>query len=432
MSKRQKSLKSFTEMCTVFPGGVNSPVRSCQEVGTHPLIIDRADGAYIYDIDDNKYFDFCNSWGVHINGHLHPHITRAIASRLNKGTSYGIPCLHEKLLADKIKLFVPSCEKLRFVSSGTESTMSAVRVARGYTKKNLVIKFAGNYHGHSDQFLIQAGSGVLGLQNASSDGIPQDVLKWTLNLPYNDQRALKETLSRKEIASNLAAIIVEPVACNMGVVVAEKSFLELLREETEKHSALLIFDEVITGFRLSKGGAQEYYGIIPDLSCFAKIIGGGLPCAAFGGKKEIMDVLAPNGAVYQAGTLSGNPLAMGAGLAALELLERPNFYEELLKKTERFVLPLKEFIEKNNLRCTVNSVGSLMTIFFGVTKVTNLEESKKADREMYKKLYLYMLEHGIYIPPSQFEAWFFSIVQSDEEIDRARKLVCTFLQNIGV
>jgi glutamate-1-semialdehyde 2,1-aminomutase len=323
----QQSSSLFDKACRVIPGGVNSPVRACKSVGCDPLFVAKAQGCTITDVDGNEFIDFVGSWGPMILGHAHPDVVRAITETAPNGTSFGAPCPLEVELAELVCDSVPSLEKVRFVSSGTEATMSAIRLARGYTGRNMVIKFDGCYHGHADSFLVKAGSGVITLGIPGSPGVPDDIVKNTLSIPYNDTRVLEETLRDDKL--DIACVIVEPVAGNMGVVVPELSFLQKLRELTSELGIVLIFDEVITGFRLALGGAQERFGITPDLTCLGKIIGGGLPVGAYGGKQAIMDNIAPDGPVYQAGTLSGNPLAMAAGLAMLKVVRRPGFYEEL-------------------------------------------------------------------------------------------------------
>ncbi len=347
MKTRAKSQQIYQQLCQVIPGGVNSPVRACKSMDQIPMVADHAYGDIIVDADGRAYIDFCGSWGALIHGHAHPAILDAVQRRMAKGTSFGVTTALEGEVAQEMIKLVPSIEKIRFVCSGTEAAMSVARLARGFTHRNLIVKFSGNYHGHADFFLIQAGSGVLEVSpTASSEGIPEDIVKNTICLPYNDRKACQMLFSHPDYQDRIAAVILEPIAGNMGVVPADIGFIQFLREATEKMGALLIFDEVITGFRVAKGGAQAIYPVRPDLACYGKIIGGGFPVAAFGGRREIMDYLAPLGPVYQAGTLAGNPIAMEAGLQSLRLLQRPGFYEELLRKTTLFIEPIEARIHE--------------------------------------------------------------------------------------
>ncbi|CAG35541.1 glutamate-1-semialdehyde 2,1-aminomutase [Desulfotalea psychrophila] len=412
-----KSKKLFAEAKKVIPGGVNSPVRACLSVGCDPLFIERAEGSYIYDADGQKYLDFVNSWGPMIMGHAHPDIIKAIQDAAVYGTSYGAPTSSEVDLASMVVEAVPSIEKVRFVSSGTEATMSAVRLARGYTGKNVIVKFDGCYHGHADSFLVKAGSGVLTLGIPGSPGVPEDIVKNTISIPYNSVEALETTLRDADL--NIACVIVEPVAGNMGCVPPAPGFLQKLREITAEEGIVLIFDEVITGFRLSYGGAQQYYGVTPDLTCLGKIIGGGLPVGAYGGKADIMNSVAPDGPVYQAGTLSGNPLAMAAGKAALKLLQQDGFYEDLNQKSAAYADGLLEVAGRVGLPMQLNRVGSVMTSFFTATPVTDFETAMKADTGLYGRHYRQMLDSGIYLAPSQFECSFMSSTHSDADLKRA-------------
>jgi len=423
MKQNSQSKKVYTEMCNVIPGGVNSPVRSFSGLGLSPLIVASGQGDLIKDVDGNEYIDYCGSWGALIHGHAHPKILEAAQKSMERGTTFGISTEVEGELAKKIVEMVPDIEKVRCVSSGTEATMSAIRLARGFTGRDLVIKFSGNYHGHADFFLVQAGSGVLGLSQSSSAGIPPELVQHTLSLTYNDSNILLDA----HIQKKLAAVIVEPIAGNMGVVPARPYFLRALRKMTSDVGALLIFDEVITGFRLGRGGAQEYFDIKPDLTCLGKIMGGGFPAAAFGGRAEIMDHLAPLGKVYQAGTLSGNPVAMTAGLQALQLLERENFYAELEEKANLITQPLKEKIKNKGLNACVQQVGSMFTLFFGQTKVENLDDAKKLDLQKFAEFFRYLLERGVYIPPSQHEAWFVSAAHTERHLEKTRDLILDFL-----
>ncbi len=411
-----KSIELFKNAQKVIPGGVNSPVRACRSVGCDPLFIEKANGAYVYDADNNKYVDFVCSWGPMIMGHSHPSVVEAIQKAAANGTSYGAPTSSEIDLAAMVVEAVPSIEKVRFVSSGTEATMSAVRLARGYTGKDMIVKFDGCYHGHADSFLIKAGSGIVTLGIPGSPGVPEDIVKNTMSIPYNNVEVLEKTLRDK--ADDIACVIIEPVAGNMGCVPPAEGFLKKLRELTAELSIVLIFDEVITGFRLSYGGAQEYYGVTPDMTCLGKIVGGGLPVGAYGGKTEIMDCIAPDGPVYQAGTLSGNPLAMAAGKAALNILKQDGFYKELNSKAEYFAGELTAVAKKVGVETTLNRVGSFMTSFFTDQTVTDFDSAMTADTELYSKHYREMLAQGIYLAPSQFEVGFISSAQSDEDIKK--------------
>ncbi len=412
---RSKAL--FQKAQELIPGGVNSPVRACKSVGCDPLFIDRAAGSKVYDVDGNEYVDFVCSWGPMILGHNHPAVLEAIREALANGTSFGAPTPKEIELAELVIEALPSVEKVRFVSSGTEATMSAIRLARGYTGKKVVIKFDGCYHGHADSFLVKAGSGVITLGIPGSPGVPEDIVKNTIAIPYNDPETLEKTLRDESL--DIACVIVEPVAGNMGVIPPASGFLEKLRALTSELGVVLIFDEVITGFRLSFGGAQKKFGVMPDLTCLGKIIGGGLPVGAYGGKKEIMDMIAPVGPVYQAGTLSGNPLAMAAGVATLLQLKEPGFYEALDEKAASFAGALAGLAEKYSMPSTLNRVGSMMTNFFAKGPVTDFESAMKADAEKYGEFYREMLSLGIYLAPSQFEAAFISAAQTKEDLDKA-------------
>jgi glutamate-1-semialdehyde 2,1-aminomutase len=414
----ENSKEAFTNARKVIPGGVNSPVRAFKSVGINPIMIDSAKGSVIKDIDGNEYIDFVSSWGPLILGHANSTILEAIQETAQKGTSFGAPTILETQMAELIVEMVPSIEKVRMVNSGTEATMSALRLARGYTKRDRVVKFKGNYHGHADSFLIKAGSGAITLGLPDSPGVTSATAQDTLVADYNNLDSVEKLF--KEQGNEIAAIIVEPVAANMGVVPPQKGFLERLRKLADEYDSLLIFDEVITGFRLAKGGAQEYFGVTPDLTTLGKIIGGGLPVGAYGGKKEIMDMLAPDGPVYQAGTLSGNPLAMAAGLAMLKILnETPRFYEELERKAARLEAGLKANLDKTGTKGIVNRVGSLLTLFFTEkTQVTSFDEAMESNTEHYAHYFRESLDNGIYLAPSQFEALFISNAHSDEDIDR--------------
>lgn len=413
INNREKSAAAFAEALQVIPGGVNSPVRALRSVGTTPLFVKEAKGAYVTDIDDNKFIDFCMSWGVFILGHNQEKVSKAAVDAVMRGSSYGIPTVSETILAQKVREAIPSMERLRFVNSGTEATMSAIRVARGYTGRDILVKFEGNYHGHADHLLVAAGSGVANISNASSAGVPNDFVKHTVVLPYNDIEALKKYFA--ENGDKVAALILEPVACNMGVVVPSEEFLKTTREVTSKHGAVLIFDEVITGFRLSRGGAQQRFGIKPDMTTVGKIAGGGFPAAAFGGREDIMRCLAPDGPVYQAGTLSGNPVAMAAGIETLNQLSRPGFYEELEERSNKFIEKLEKIVEGKGIQ--LNRCGSMFTLFFNDDPVRNFQDTKRSNQERFAKYFRNMLSKGIYVSPSQFEGNFISACHTQEILD---------------
>lgn len=392
------------------------------------MVVDRAAGDLLFDADGHSYIDYCGSWGPLIHGHAHPVIVNAVTKRLEKGTSFGITTQLEGEIAEEVVKLIDSIEKIRFVSSGTEAGMTAARLARGFTKRDVIVKFIGNYHGHADFFLVQAGSGVLEVSpTASSDGIPEDVVKHTVCLPYNDIEACATLFSNPQFQNNIAAVILEPIAANMGVVPADPAFIQFLRKETEKRGIVLIFDEVITGFRIGLQGAQKHYGVKADLTCFGKIIGGGLPAAAFGGRKEIMDCLAPLGSVYQAGTLSGNPLAMEAGLQGLKLLQAPGFYEELERKTSLLVDPIQKRIQQKNWNACIQRVGSMFTLFLGKKEVKNLEDALQVNDKLYAKMFRTLFEKGIYVAPSPNEAWFVSSAHTDEHLEQTAEAILEFL-----
>jgi glutamate-1-semialdehyde 2,1-aminomutase len=400
----------------ILVGGVNSPVRAFRAVGGSPLLIDRASGSRLWDTDGREYLDYVCSWGALILGHAHPDIVDAITDQARRGTSYGMTSPLEIELAERIARAIPSIERIRFVSSGTEATMSAVRAARAFTKRDLLLKFEGGYHGHSDSFLVEAGSGLATLGISSSPGVPQALATLTLNAPYNNAAAVERLFG--EHAGKIAAVIIEPIAANMGVVPPEPGFLESLRRVSERDGALLIFDEVITGFRLAYGGAQNVYGLKPDITVLGKIIGGGLPVAAYGGRREILDQIAPHGPVYQAGTLSGNPLAMRAGLTTLGLLEDPVFYKPLNARAERLANGLREALGESALPGQVNPSGSLLTLFFASEPVRDYAGAKRSDTTRFAAFFREMLARGVLLPPSQFEAIFVSAAHSDEDISR--------------
>ena len=413
--KYNKSINEFRLANQLIPGGVNSPVRAFKSVDCSPVFIASAKGSKITDIDGNKYIDFVSSWGPMILGHANKDVLNSIENTATNGTSYGAPTKIESEMAQKIIEMVPSIDKVRMVNSGTEATMSAIRLARGFTKKEYIIKFSGNYHGHGDSFLIKAGSGALTLGLPDSPGVTKNTAKDTLIADFNDLDSVEHLLIQKR--DLVAAIIVEPVAGNMGLVLPKSGFLNGLKRLSVKYNCLLIFDEVMTGFRLAKGGAQEYYNVIPDLTTLGKIIGGGLPVGAYGGKKEIMDFLAPIGPVYQAGTLSGNPLAMSAGLTVLNQLD-DKLYNKLEIISNRIHQGLLKNIEETNTNAIINRNGSMLTMFFTSEKeVNNYEDAMNCDLVKFSKYFKLMLDRGIYLPPSQYECLFFSSVLSDKDIN---------------
>jgi glutamate-1-semialdehyde 2,1-aminomutase len=414
--KTDRSTILFQNSQKVIPGGVNSPVRACKAVGTLPRFIHRADGCRLFDADDNAYIDYVGSWGPMILGHRHPAVIQAITEALSRGTSFGAPTDLEMELACRVIEAVPSVDMLRMVNSGTEATMSAVRLARGATGRDIIIKFDGCYHGHADTLLVDAGSGVATLNIPGSPGIPASVVQHTLSLPYNDAEAVRSVMAEK--GKDVAAIIVEPVAGNMGMVPPASGFLETLREVTQENGSLLIFDEVMCGFRVAYGGAQSLYDIRPDLTCFGKIIGGGLPVGAYGGRKDIMSQIAPEGAVYQAGTLSGNPVAMAAGLATLEQLRQPGVYDTLEKRSGRLAEGLAAAARRNGVPASFNRVGSMLGMFFTDRTVENFETAKTSDLPRFGRYYREMLDAGIYLAPSQFEACFVSLAHDDAAIEQ--------------
>jgi len=411
-----KSEYLFNKAQQSIPGGVNSPARAFKSVGGVPVFMKKAKGSVLTDEDGNQYIDYVGSWGPMILGHAHPAIVKAVQDAAFNSTSFGAPTETEINMAELVKQMVPNVDRVRMVNSGTEACMSAVRVARGFTGKEKIIKFEGNYHGHGDAFLIKAGSGALTLGKPSSPGVTKGTAKDTLNATYNDLGSVEKLLEKNK--DNVAAIIVEPVAGNMGCVPPNPDFLEGLRELCDSHETILIFDEVMTGFRLARGGAQERFDVWADLVTFGKIIGGGLPVGAFGGKKEIMDMVAPVGDVYQAGTLSGNPLAMSAGYTLLSMLEKhPEYYVELEEKTEYLKKRLNIVLKTSGLPYTINQVGSMITVFFTGETVTNFETANKNDQELFRQFFHGMLKRGIYLPPSPFESWFLSKSLTYQQLD---------------
>ncbi|MEE0457531.1 MAG: glutamate-1-semialdehyde 2,1-aminomutase [Anaerovibrio sp.] len=435
MLNLEKSAAAFAEAKKLMPGGVNSPVRSYRSVDCNPPFIARAEGSHIYDIDGNEYIDYVGSWGPMVVGHAHPQVVKALQEAAARGTSYGAPTLIESQLAKKVMEVYPSIEVIRMVNSGTEATMSALRLARGYTHRNKIVKFIGCYHGHSDSLLVKAGSGMATFGVPDSPGVTPGTAQDTITIPYNDFEAVKEVFA--EQGQEIAAIIVEPVAGNMGLVLPKPGYLDLLRKVTEENGALLIFDEVMCGFRASLGGAQAAYAIKPDLTCLGKIIGGGLPVAAYGGRREIMEQVSPAGPVYQAGTLSGNPLAMTAGLETLKIITappepgEPDYSRVLTIKTKKLVLGVAQKAKEAGVTLQVQQAGSMFGFFFSPVEVVDYETSAAADQEAFKVWFKAMLEQGIYIAPSQFETLFMSGAHTDEEIDRTIEAAGKALQQVA-
>lgn len=417
----ERALKSI-------PGGVNSPVRACKAVKSDPIFFERGEGAYLIDVDGNRYIDYVCSWGPLILGHSHPEVIANVYFATKKGTSFGAPTWQEVELAEFIKSCIPSIEKIRLVNSGTEATMSAIRLARAYTGRKKIIKFEGCYHGHVDSLLVKAGSGLATFGIPSSPGIPEELTAHTLNLPFNDFAAVEKAFEK--YGKEIAGIIVEPIPGNMGVVLPKDGFLEFLREITKKYEALLIFDEVITGFRIGLSGAQGKYGITPDLTCLGKIIGGGLPVGAYGGKEEIMNLVAPEGPVYQAGTLSGNPIAVSAGLATLKELIKPGTYEKLENLSKILEEGIKEVLKKLGLPYQLNRAGSMLTLFFTEKEVIDFQSALSSNTEKFAIFWQKMLERGVYLAPSQFEAWFISLAHGEAEINSTLKAIYEVLKEI--
>ncbi len=428
MISRTQSEQLFVEALKYIPGGVNSPVRAFRAVGGHPFFVNRAKGAHVWDVDGNDYVDYVGTWGPAILGHAALQIVQAVQAAAENGTSFGIPNPFEVKMARLICSLVPSVLKVRMCNSGTEATMSAVRLARGFTRRDKIIKFDGCYHGHADSLLVRAGSGALTFGHPDSAGVPAAFTQHTIVLPYNDFEAVTAAfLANKD---QIAGIILEPVPGNAGLYLPKPGYLEFLREITREHGALLIFDEVMTGFRLAKGGAQERFGITPDLSCFGKVIGGGLPVGAFGGRAEIMDCLAPLGPVYQAGTLSGNPLAMAAGIAALEELTATNAYERLEQLGATLEAGMKAAAASAGVPVQFNRCGSMFCGYFTREPVHNLAEAMKSDRERFKKYFHGMLEEGIYLAPSQFEAGFLSTAHTEADIEKTVSAAAKVLKTL--
>ncbi len=419
--KRDNSHRMYERARKFIPGGVNSPVRACKSVGTEPLFIDRAEGCKIYDADGNVFIDYVGSWGPMILGHRNPFVMDAVTRVLDRGSSFGAPTDLETRLAELIIDAMASIDMVRMVNSGTEATMSAIRLARAVTGRDTIIKFDGCYHGHADTLLVEAGSGVATLGIPGSPGVPEDVVKHTLSLPYNDGDCFKKVMESK--GDRIACVIVEPIAGNMGLVPPVDGFLEALRELTEKTGSILIFDEVMTGFRVAYGGAQSLYGISPDITCLAKIIGGGLPVGAYGGRRDIMAHIAPQGPVYQAGTLSGNPLAMAAGIATLDQLKTPGIYDILENRSLRLEEGLNNVVAQSSVDALIQRVGSMLGMFFTNRQVENFNDAKTCNRGLYSDFYKGMLEEGVYLAPSQFESIFVSLAHDEDDIDQTLSAV---------
>ncbi len=414
MSTGPLSKELFQTSQQLMPGGVSSPVRSFNAVGGTPFFVESGDGSKITDADGNKYLDYVMSYGPLILGHANEEVLKKVQKTIEKGMSFGAPTGFELELAKLIIDAVHSIEKIRFVSSGTEATMSAIRLARGFTDRKKIIKFDGGYHGHADSFLVEAGSGVATLGIPGSPGVPEEITSHTISVPYNDLEAVKAAFQK--YPKEIAAICVEPVAGNMGVVAPKNDFLQGLRAICDEYDSLLIFDEVMTGFRVAFGGAQEKYGVHPDLTCLGKIIGGGMPVGAYGGRAEIMKKMAPEGPIYQAGTLSGNPVSMAAGIKTLKLLKENDHYQSLEYKTQYLVDELKKRATHHNIPVTINRVGSMFTMFFTANSVNNFVDAKKSDTKRFAKYFHEMLDHGVFIPPAQYEAWFVSVAHSEDDI----------------
>ncbi|MBF0493321.1 MAG: glutamate-1-semialdehyde 2,1-aminomutase [Deltaproteobacteria bacterium] len=419
--KIKKSQRLFQQSQKIFPGGVNSPVRAFRSVGGEPRFIQKAKGALLYDVDGNSYIDYVGSWGPLVMGHAHPQVVSALKKAAALGTSYGAPSEQESILGALIQKHYPSCEKIRLVNSGTEAVMGAIRLARAFTGREKIIKFEGCYHGHSDSLLVKAGSGALTFGVPTSKGVPEAFARLTLTAPYNDLDAVEKLF--KANPQEIACIILEPVVGNSGCILPEAGFLEALRALTQKEGALLIFDEVMTGFRVALGGAQAHFKIRPDLTTLGKVIGGGLPVGAFGGRAEIMDLLAPLGPVYQAGTLSGNPLAMVAGIETLRLITQKANFKKMEKNTRNLAEGIQKIAKASGIPLQVPYIGGMMGLFFSETPVRNLEDAQKSDVPRFNRFFNAMLEQGIYLPPSAYEAWFVSAIHKEKEIEKTLQAV---------
>ncbi|MEM9904312.1 MAG: glutamate-1-semialdehyde 2,1-aminomutase [Cyanobacteria bacterium P01_D01_bin.44] len=426
--KTTKSAEIFSAARNLMPGGVSSPVRAFKSVGGQPIVFDRVKGSYIWDVDENQYIDYVGTWGPAICGHAHPEVLQALTAALEKGTSFGAPCYLENVLADMVIDAVPSIEMVRFVNSGTEACMAVLRLMRAYTGRDKVIKFEGCYHGHADMFLVKAGSGVATLGLPDSPGVPKAATSSTLNAPYNDLEAVKKLFA--DNPDEISGVILEPVVGNSGFITPDAGFLEGLREITRENGALLVFDEVMTGFRISYGGAQAKFGVTPDLTTLGKIIGGGLPVGAYGGRKEIMEMIAPAGPVYQAGTLSGNPLAMTAGIKTLEILRRPGSYDQLETVTKKLIDGLLTIAREAGHAVCGGNISAMFGMFFSEGPVHNYDHAKTSDLEKFSRFHRGMLEHGVYLAPSQFEAGFTSLAHTDEDIENTLAAARTVLSGL--
>ncbi|MEM9121288.1 MAG: glutamate-1-semialdehyde 2,1-aminomutase [Cyanobacteria bacterium P01_F01_bin.56] len=413
--KTSKSEEIFAAAKHLMPGGVSSPVRAFKSVGGQPIVFDRVKGAYIWDVDNNQYIDYVGTWGPAICGHAHPDVLQALSAALDKGTSFGAPCYLENVLAEMVIDAVPSIEMVRFVNSGTEACMAVLRLMRAFTGRDKIIKFEGNYHGHADMFLVKAGSGVATLGLPDSPGVPKAATQSTLTAPYNDLAAVKKLL--EENPGEISGVILEPVVGNSGFVTPDAGFLRGLRDLTREHDTLLVFDEVMTGFRIAYGGAQEKFGVTPDLTTLGKIIGGGLPVGAYGGRRDIMEMIAPAGPVYQAGTLSGNPLAMTAGIKTLEILQRPGTYEQLETMTQKLITGLLAAAHETGHAATGGNISGMFGMFFTDKEVHSYDDAKDADTEKFGRFHRGMLEAGIYLAPSQYEAGFMSLAHTEADIE---------------
>ncbi|GGD50816.1 glutamate-1-semialdehyde 2,1-aminomutase [Lacimicrobium alkaliphilum] len=425
----QKSIELFERAQQHIPGGVNSPVRAFKAVGGTPVFIDKADGPWLFDADGKRYIDYVQSWGPMVLGHNHPEIKKAVLAAVEKGLSFGAPTEAEIHIAELVSKLVPSMEMVRMVNSGTEATMSAIRLARGYTGRDKILKFEGCYHGHADSLLVKAGSGALTLGVPSSPGIPADVAQHTLTVEYNNLDSVRQAFA--EVGEQIACIIVEPVAGNMNCIPPVEGFLEGLREICDEYGTVLILDEVMTGFRVALGGAQGHYNVKPDLTCLGKVIGGGMPVGAFGGKREIMSHIAPSGPVYQAGTLSGNPVAMAAGLASLTAIQQPGLYATLTKRTEKLAKGFKALADKHGIPMSINHAGSMFGLFFtGVPRVTNYQQAINCNQQQFNQFYHGMLKQGVYLAPASYEAGFVSAAHNDQIIEQTLNAADKVLANL--